>query len=95
MQDEEEITMTGEMPKRKVLYSMNFEEHNKQMHIENEKRQKEKEKLGVQVVCVRADKAATREELKKAHRIALKMAKERGVKLSPIQEEELEMGIDL
>lgn len=80
---------------RKILYSYSFEEHNKQMHIENEKRQKEKEKLGVQVLCVRADKAATREELKKAHKIALKMAKDRGAKLSPIQEEELLDGVDL
>lgn len=93
MEDEEE-TVIGENPKRAVLYSMNFEEHNKQMHIENEKRQKDKEKLGVQV-GIRADKFATPEELKKAHKIALKMAKDRGAKLSPIQEEELEMGIDL
>jgi hypothetical protein len=77
-----------------ILYSMNFEEHNKQMAIENERRQLEKEKLqGVQI-STRASQHATKEELKKAHKIALKMAKERGAKLSPIQEEELVNGLD-
>ena len=94
MEDEEEIVL-GENPPRKTIATFSFEEHNKQMHLENEKRQREKEKMGVNVMCVRADKYATPEDLKKAHRIALKMAKERGAKLSPIQQEELEMGVDL
>lgn len=93
MEDEEEIVLE-ENPPRKTIATYSFEEHNKQMHLENEKRQKDKEKLGVQI-SIHADKAATREELKKAHIIALKRAKERGWKLSPIQEEILDDGVDL
>lgn len=73
------------MPNRTFIASGNFEEHNKKMHQEQLEREAKKDK--VQVVCVRMDKNATKEEREEAYAEAKKWGEKRASEISKARHE--------